>query len=106
MQGYVEQALTDLYGVVRGTSQDKRADLPVGAYTESQYSPIVYGKAALFFNAVYETLGDEKFNQLMQDYYQTYRYGVAYPKDLLAIAAKYVGPAELDELVKEWITGP
>ncbi len=63
----------------------------------------MYGKAALFFNALYEALGDEKFNQFMQEYFQTYRYGVAYPKDFLAIAAKYAGQAKLDELVKEWI---
>ena len=73
---------------------------------KSKYSPIVYGKAALFFNALYEALGDEKFNQFMQEYFETYRYGMAYPKDLLTIAAKYVGQAKLDELVKEWITGP
>ncbi len=105
-QGYVEQALTALYARVKGTADDKRADLPVGAYTESQYSAIVYGKAALFFNALYEALGDAKFNQFMQDYYQTYRYGVAYPKDLFAIAAKYVGQAKLDALVKKWIETP
>ena len=106
MQSYVEQALTALYDRVKGTDQDKRADLPVGAYSEKQYSPIVYGKAALFFNALYEALGDAKFNQFMQDYFQTYRYGVAYPQDLFAVAAKYVGQAKLDELVKEWITTP
>jgi hypothetical protein len=106
LQGYVEQALADRYARVKGTDQDQRADLPVGSYTEEQYSAIVYGKAALFFNALYEALGDAKFNQFMQDYYQTYRYGVAYPKDLFAIAAKYVGQTKLDELVKEWITVP
>jgi aminopeptidase N len=60
----------------------------------------------LFFNALHKELGDEKFNQFLQEYFQAYRFGVAYPKDLLAIAAKYAGQAKLDELVKEWITGP
>jgi hypothetical protein len=106
LPGYVEQALASRYATVKGTDQDKRADLPVGAYSERQYSAIVYGKAALLFNALYEALGDAKFNQFMQDYFQTYRYGVAYPQDLFAIAAKYVGQAKLDELVREWITGP
>ena len=55
----------------------------------------------MFFNALYEALGDEKFNQFMQEYFQTYRYGMAYPKDLLTIAAKHVGQAKLDELVKD-----
>jgi aminopeptidase N len=106
MQSYVEQLLTASYDRVKGTDQDQRADLPVGDYTEDQYSPIVYGKAALFFNALYEALGDAKFNQFMQEYFQTYRYGIAYPTNLFAIAAKYVGQAKLDELVKTWITGP
>jgi hypothetical protein len=42
----------------------------------------------------------------LQEYYNTYRYGVAYPRDLLAIAAKYVGQDKLDQLLKEWITTP
>jgi hypothetical protein len=106
LPGYVEQDLTARYASVKGTDQDQRADLPVGAYSDRQYSAIVYGKAALFFDALYEALGDKKFNQFMQEYFETYRYGVAYPKDLLTVAAKYVGRAKLDELVKEWITGP
>ena len=104
--GYVEQYWQSSYDQVKGTPDDKRADLPVGDYSERQYGAIVYGKAALFFNALYEALGDEKFNQFLQEYFQTYRYGVAYPQDLFAIAAKYAGQAKLDELRKEWITTP
>ena len=70
------------------------------------YGALVYGKAALFFNALYEALGDEKFNQLLQDYFKQYRYKVAYPQDFLAIAAKYAGQAKLDELRKAWLTTP
>jgi hypothetical protein len=106
MQSYVEQALQSRYDRVKGTADDKRSDLSVADYTVRQYSAIVYGKAALFFNAIYDAIGDAKFDQLLEEYYNTYRYGVAYPKDFLAIAAKYVGQDKLDELVKEWITGP
>jgi len=105
LRGYLE-SLQGGYDRVKGTDQDQRADLPVADYDEGQYGAIVYGKAALFFNALYEALGDAKFNQFMQEYYQTYRYGIAYPKDLLTIAAKYAGQAKLDELVEEWIAGP
>ncbi len=105
VRGYVE-SLKDRYDRVKGTSNDKRADLPVGEYSERQYGAIVYGKAALFFNALYEALGDEKFDQLLQEYYTTYRYGVAYPKDFLKVAEGYVGKTKLDELLKEWITTP
>ncbi len=105
MDGYV-QTLQDRYDRVKGTADDKRGDLPVAEYSPSEYGAIVYGKAALFFNAIYDEIGDAKFNQLLQEYFETYRYGVAYPKDLLATAAKYVGQAKLDELLKEWITTP
>ena len=66
----------------------------------------MYGKAPLFFNAIYEEIGDEKFNQLLQDYFTQHRYGVAYPQDFLKVAEEYVGKAKLDELLKEWITTP
>jgi aminopeptidase N len=105
VRGYVS-SLEGRYDRVKGTSDDKRADLPVSGYSDWQYGAIVYGKAALFFNALYETLGDEKFDQLLQEYYTTYRYGVAYPQDFLVIAAKYVGQDELDEILKEWIETP
>jgi aminopeptidase N len=102
----VEQALRPRYEQVQGTDQDRRADLPVADYSPSEYGTLVYGKAALFFNAIYQEVGDEKFNQLLQDYFKQYRYGVAYPQDFFAIAAKYVGQDKLDELLKEWITTP
>ncbi|CAG0927780.1 hypothetical protein TFLX_00617 [Thermoflexales bacterium] len=105
LEGYIEN-LKDRYDRVKGTSGDKRADLPVSDYSESEYGAIVYGKAALFFNALYEALGAEKFDQLLQEYYTTYRYGVAYPQDFLAIAAKYAGQDKLEELLKEWIATP
>ncbi len=105
MQGYVA-SLQSRYDRVKGTSADKPSDLPVADYTDRQYGAIVYGKAALFFNAIYDSIGDEKFDQLLEEYYNAYRYGVAYPKDFLAIAAKYTGQAKLDEMEKAWITGP
>ena len=94
------------YDQVKGKPEDKRADLPVSAYSESQYGAIVYSKAPLFYHALYEALGNEKFDQFLREYSQTYRYGVAYPKDLFAIAAKYVDQKTLDKLVKQWIMGP
>jgi hypothetical protein len=106
MRGYVEQALQHGYDEVKGTSEDKRADLPVAAYDEGQYGVIVYEKAPLFFNAIYNEIGDEKFNQLLQDYFKQYRYGVAYPQDFLKVAENYVSKDKLDEFLKEWITTP
>jgi aminopeptidase N len=94
------------YDQVKGKPDDKRADLPVSAYSESQYGEIVYNKAPLFYYALYQALGDEKFDQFLQEYFRTYRYGVAYPQDLFAIAAKHAGQDTVDVLKKEWITTP
>jgi hypothetical protein len=105
MSGYVEN-LQSRYDRVKGTPDDKRSDLPVSDYSERQYGAIVYGKAALFFKAIYDEIGDEKFNQLLQDYFKRYRYQVAYPQDFLKIAEGYVGKTKLDELLKKWITTP
>jgi aminopeptidase N len=105
LSGFVE-SLQERYDQVKGKSDDKRADLPVADYDEGQYGAIVYGKAALFFNAIYEAIGPEEFNHLLQDYFAQYRYGVAYPQDFLKVAEGYVGKAKLDELLKEWITTP
>jgi hypothetical protein len=105
LNGYV-QSLEDRYDRVKGTAQDQRSDLPVAEYSSRQYGAIVYGKAALFFNAIYEQIGAEKFDQLLQDYFEQHRYGVAYPQDFLKITEEYVGQAKLEELLKEWITTP
>jgi aminopeptidase N len=105
MNGYIE-SLQSRYKRVKGTADDKRADLPVADYDEGQYGALVYGKAALFFNAIYEAIGPEKFNHLLQDYFSQHRYGVAYPQDFLKVAEGYVGKAKLDELLKEWIETP
>jgi aminopeptidase N len=105
LSGFID-SLQGRYERVKGTSEDKRSDLPVSGYSESEYGAIVYGKAPLFFNAIYEEIGDEKFNQLLQDYFEQHRYSVAYPQDFLKVAEGYVGKAKLDELVKEWITTP
>lgn len=105
LRGYLE-SLQGRYERVKNTDADKRSDLPVAGYDERQYGAIVYGKAPLFFNALYEEIGDEKFNQLLQDYFEQHRYGVAYPQDFLKIAEGYVGKAKLDELLKEWIETP
>lgn len=56
-------------------------DLPIGQpvddYSFGDYGVIVYGKGALFFNALRQQLGDEKFFTFLQAYYAEYRYGFA-----------------------------
>lgn len=106
LSGYVDQSLMGRYQRVKGTEDDKRSDLPVAAYSGLQYGAIVYGKAALFFNSVYEKIGDAKFNQFMQTYFNAHRYGIAHEADLLKAIETQLDAKTVDELMKEWITSP
>ncbi|MFN8598702.1 MAG: M1 family metallopeptidase [Anaerolineae bacterium] len=106
LSGYVDQSLMGRYRRVKGTEDDKRSDLPVAGYSGLQYGAIVYGKAALFFNGVYEKIGDDKFNQFMQTYFNAHRYGIAYEDDLLKAIETQLDAKTVDELMKEWITSP
>lgn len=103
---YVDQGLRARYNRVKGTADDKRSDRPVAAYSERQYGAIVYGKAALFFDGLYEALGDAKFDAFMQAYFNAHRYGVAYVDDLLKAAETQLDRATIDRLLAQWITTP
>ncbi|HZY45157.1 MAG TPA: M1 family metallopeptidase [Anaerolineae bacterium] len=106
LDGDVNQDLVRRHDRVKGTDEDKRADLPVAAYTGRQYSAIVYGKAPLFFYALWQKMGDEKYNAFMQNYFQANRYGVAKVDDLLKAIETQLDKAAVDALMKQWITTP
>ncbi len=103
---YVKQSLQSRYDRVKGTDEDLRGDLPVAAYSDREYGAIVYGKDALFFDAVYRQIGDEKTNEWMQTYFNAHRYGLAYEDDLLNAIGTQLDAKTLDELMAKWITTP
>lgn len=106
MQSDINLDLIQRYGRVKGTDEDKRADLPVASYTDRQYGAIVYGKAPLFFYALWQKMGDDKYNAFMQNYFETNRYGVAKENNLLKAIETQIDPATVDDLMKQWITTP
>jgi hypothetical protein len=78
------------------------------AYYEAQpeggsaYSTMVYTKAALFFKALRQTIGDKAFFQALQDYYKTKKYKVASPQDLLDEFEKASG-LDLGDFYQKWL---
>jgi hypothetical protein len=106
MDGDVTLDLTRRYERVKGTEDDKRADLPVVSYTGRQYGAIVYGKAPLFFYGLWQKMGDAKYNAFMQNYFQANRYGVAKTAELLKAIETQIDPATVDDLMQQWITTP
>jgi aminopeptidase N len=78
--------------------------LPVAAYSEDLYGAVVYGKGPLFFHEMRRLVGDATFQEILETYSDQYRYGIAYPQDLLAVAEQVSG-TELDSLYERWILG-
>ncbi|MEP7358229.1 MAG: M1 family metallopeptidase [Anaerolineales bacterium] len=85
-------------------------DLPVGRGVgdypgPSDYGAIVYGKGALFFDALRRQLGDETFFKFLHNYYAKYRYGFADSAGFEATAEETCG-CDLKGLFDEWVFGP
>jgi aminopeptidase N len=76
--------------------------LPVREYNDAEYSGIVYGRGALFFEALREQIGEEAFDAFIKDYTQTNAWEVATPEELKAIAEENCG-CDLTPLFQEWI---
>lgn len=70
-----------------------------------RYGSVVYAKAALFFDAVRQEIGDQAFFAGLQDYYQREMYKVAMPEDLLSAFERAAG-RQLDDLYQKWLYEP
>ena len=67
-----------------------------------EYEVIIYAKAALFFDALRQAIGDESYETLLREYVNRYRWRIATPNDLLDLAESISGQ-ELDGLYSRWI---
>ena len=67
-----------------------------------EYEVIVYAKAALFFHALHQELGDEGFYGVLQAYLERYRWDVATPVGFLEVAESTSGQ-DLDPIYTTWI---
>jgi aminopeptidase N len=76
--------------------------LPVAAYSDLEYSAIVYGRGPLFFVALREEMGTEAFDAFLKEYTETLSWGVATPEILQSLAEKHCS-CDLDAIFKEWV---
>lgn len=76
--------------------------LPATAYTPQTYSPIVYGRGPLFFEALEQTVGEATQRTILHDYYQTYAWDIADSKDFQAVAEDICN-CDLTELFEAWV---
>lgn len=84
--------------------KDMPVGLPVAAYPEDLYGPIVYHKGPLYFHTLRQRVGDEKFFSVLRMYYQRHRFGIATPDSLLEVIQTVTGDAQRD-LYDRWIRG-
>lgn len=80
----------------RQQGMDTVVDQPVEAFHSRNYETMVYGKAALFFNALHQAMGDERFLELLRRYASDYRFKVATPEDFMALAEEMAGDTATD----------
>jgi hypothetical protein len=91
------------YQVAVDNGYDAVVNQPSSAFSWD-YEVIVYAKAALFFHALHQELGDEVFRSVLHEYLEQYRWDVATPDDFLAVAESVSGQ-DLDGLYSQWILG-
>jgi hypothetical protein len=83
---------------------DAPANLPTSAYRSNvQYSAIVYGKGALYYDSLRRAIEDEAFFSALRTYYNEYRSRQAGPRSLLEIFAKEAPSGGTEALYSRWI---
>jgi hypothetical protein len=83
---------------------DAPANLPTAAYAGSlQYGAVVYGKGALYYDALRRAVGDPVFSSSLREYYVKYRGKLAGPRALLEIVQAKAPSAGVDTIYRHWI---
>ena len=96
------QAVIDLLAA-RGA--DAPLNQPVALYADgAQYESVVYGKGALFYDAIRQALGERQFAAFLKSYQKNHRFQIVTPTDLLSELRVY-NPQVADSLYEKWI-GP
>jgi len=85
---------------------DGALDQPVMRFaTGKQYEATIYGKGALFYDALRKTVGDRQFTAFLQRYLANHRYQIVDSADWLA-AIRTLNNPTVDKLYQEWVQQP
>jgi len=76
--------------------------LPVSEYAGASYGAIVYGRGALFFEALREQLGEPAFDDFLRAYTQENSWGIGTGDEMQALAESYCD-CDLAGLFAEWV---
>ncbi|MCR4407153.1 MAG: M1 family metallopeptidase [Anaerolineae bacterium] len=92
------------YVYAREQGWDTMVGQPASAFGRN-YEAIVYAKAALFFHALRQQVGEDVYRDILRRYLREYRYRTATGADFLALAEKVSGQ-DLHPLYIQWIGNP
>ena len=76
--------------------------LPVRDYSGAEYSGIIYGRGALFFEVLREEMGEEAFEAFIKSYVQNNAWRIG-TTEILRTAAETQCRCDLANLFKDWI---
>jgi hypothetical protein len=85
---------------------DQPVLLPASAYNGPlEYSAIVYGKGALGFDKIRETMGDEAFFSAVKKYYKKFWFQTAGPYDFrdIAVSSNPANKEKVEAVFKHWM---
>ncbi len=74
-------------------------------FSDPQYETIIYGKGALFYDALRQALGNRRFNRFLQQYLQTHMYQIINTEKWVADLNALNTP-ELQVLYESWVKRP
>jgi aminopeptidase N len=90
------------YAVAAAKGIDGPVDQPASAMTEANYELLTYAKAALFFDAMRNRLGDDMYTRAMRDYVETYRWQIVTPQHFFGLIQS-VSKVNLNPMAEEWL---
>tara|TARA_Y100001934_G_scaffold283018_1_gene399927 strand:+ start:846 stop:3785 length:2940 start_codon:yes stop_codon:yes gene_type:complete len=71
-----------LYDYVNTRNIDQTPNLPANEYSSLNYGCVIYSKVAVCFNYLEKYLGKNKFDKIMQEYFEKWKFKHPSPRDL------------------------
>lgn len=91
---------------VKSQGGDRPLNQTVGEFaSDPQYETIIYGKGALFYDALRQALGNRRFDRFLQNYLQKHMYQIVTTDDWAADLNALNTP-ELQVLYEAWVKRP
>ena len=92
------------YKLLVARGGDSSLDKPTTEYKQSDYEVLAYAKAALFFNAIREEIGEKAYDEFLKVYADRMRWKISTP-DYLLSAVEESSQHNVKPLYDKWILG-